>query len=117
MKKYRNFDAAYKQQVVSELESGQRTLSQIAREDRISASLLQRWRKQIREGTLLRDRFTARERQQSKELDWYKKKVAEQAMEIDLLKKIDEYSRRTRRSNGFIVTGRSAEELRKDVRS
>ena len=116
MKKYRNFDAAYKQRVVSELESGQRTLSQIAREDRISASLLQRWRKQIREGTL-RDHFTVRERQQAKELDWYKKKVAEQAMEIDLLKKIDEYSRLMRKSNGFIVTGRSAAELRKDVRS
>jgi hypothetical protein len=42
---------------------------------------LQRWRKQISEGTLLRDRFAARERQQAKELDWYKKKVAEQAME------------------------------------
>ena len=117
MKKYRNFDAAYKQQVVSELESGQRTLSQIAREDRISASLLQRWRKQIREGTLLRDRFTARERQQAKELDWYKKKVGEQTIEIDLLKKIDEYSRHMRKSNGYIVTGRNAAELGKDVRS
>ena len=28
-------------------------------------------------------------------------------MEIDLLKKIDEYSRRMRKSNGFIVTGRN----------
>ena len=52
-----------------------------------------------------------------KENDWYKKKVAEQAMEIDLLKKIDEYSRRMRKSNGFIVTGRNAAELRKDVKS
>jgi transposase-like protein len=116
MKKYRSFDSTYKQRVIGELESGQRTLSQIAREDQISASLLQRWRKQIREGTL-HDHFTSRERQQAKELDWYKKKVAEQAMQIDLLKKIDEYSRRMRKSNGFIVTGRSAAELRKDVRS
>jgi hypothetical protein len=51
-----------------------------------------------------------------RENDWLKKKVAEQAMEIDLLKKIDEYSRRMRRSNGSVVTGRSTES-RKDVRS
>ena len=56
------------------------------------------------EGTLV-DHPSARERQLLKENDWYKKKVAEQAMEIDLLKKTDEYFRTMKRSNGFVVTG------------
>ena len=61
------------------------------------------------------DHPSARERQLMRENDWYKKKVAEQAMEIDLLKKIEEYSARMRKSNGSIVTGRRTES-RKDVK-
>jgi transposase-like protein len=115
MRKYRNFPLEYKQRIVNEIESGQRTRAAAAREEKIACSLIDRWQKQLREGTLV-DRPTARERQLMRENDWYKKKVAEQAMEIDLLKKIDESLARMRRSNGSIVTGRNTE-LRKDVRS
>jgi|BogFormECP12_OM1_1039635.scaffolds.fasta_scaffold20637_1 transposase-like protein len=116
MKKYRHFPLEYKQRIVQEVESGLRSRAAIAREEKIACSLIDRWQKQIREGTMV-DHPSAGERQLMKENDWYKKKVAEQAMEIDLLKKIDEYSRRMRKSNGFIVTGRNAVELRKDVKS
>jgi len=116
MKKYRHFPLEFKQRIVQEVENGLRNRATIAREEKISCSLIDRWQKQFREGTLV-DHPSARERQLLKENDWYKKKVAEQAMEIDLLKKIDEYSRRMRKSNGFIVTGRNAAALRKDVRS
>lgn len=115
MKKYRYFTLEYKQRIVQEIESGLRTKAAIAREEHLSSSLIDRWQKQVHEGTMV-DHPSARERQLMRENDWYKKKVAEQAMEIDLLKKIDEYSARMRRSNGFIVTGLNTE-LRKDVRS
>lgn len=115
MKKYRYFTLEYKQRIVQEIESGLRTKAAIAREEHLSSSLIDRWQKQVHEGTMV-DHPSVRERQLMRENDWYKKKVAEQAMEIDLLKKIDEYSARMRRSNGFIVTGLNTE-LRKDVRS
>jgi transposase-like protein len=115
MKKYRYFTLEYKQRIVQEIESGLRTKAAIAREEHLASSLIDRWQKQIREGTL-RAHPTAQERQMARELDWYKKKVAEQAMEIDLLKKIEEYSARMRRSNGSIVTGLNTES-KKDVRS
>ena len=114
MKKYRYFPLEYKQRIVQEIEAGQRTKAAIAREEHLASSLIDRWQKQVHEGTL-RDHPTQKEHQLARELDWYKKKVAEQAMEIDLLKKIEEYSARMRRSNGSIVTGRSTES-RKDVR-
>jgi transposase-like protein len=115
MKKYRHFSLEFKERIVQEIESGFRSKSAVAREEKLSSSLIDRWQKQFREG-ILRDHPTSQERQLTKELDWYKKKVAEQAMAIDFLKKADEYSRRMRRSNSFIVTGRNAAELRKDVR-
>lgn len=115
MKKYRHFPLEFKQRVLQEIESGSRTKAAVAREEHISGSLIDRWQKQSREG-VLKDHPTSKERQMSRELDWYKKKVAEQAMEIDLLKKIDEYSRRMRSLNGSVVTGRNMGS-RKDVKS
>jgi transposase-like protein len=115
MKKYRHFPLEFKQRIVQEVESGLRSKAAVAREAKIACSLIDHWHKQMREGTLV-DRPSPCDRQLMKENDWLKKKVAEQAMEIDILKKIDEYSRRMRKSNGFIVTGLNTV-LKKDVRS
>jgi transposase-like protein len=114
MKKYRYFPLEYKQRIVQEIESGLRTKAAIAREEHLASSLIDRWQKQVREGTM-QDHPSQKERQLARELDWYKKKVAEQAMEIDLLKKIEEYSARMRRSNSFVVTGPTLAS-RKDVK-
>lgn len=115
MKKYRHYPLDYKQRILSELESGQRSKAQIAREEKISLSLIDRWRKQSFEGKL-RDYPSARERQLEKELDRYKKKVGELTLENDLLKKIADYSARMRKSNGYVVTERNVGQLRKDVK-
>ncbi len=44
----RKFDFEFKQQVVQEIESGQKTLSQAARDYQISASVIQRWRNLVK---------------------------------------------------------------------
>jgi transposase-like protein len=114
MKKYRCYPLEFKQRIVQEIESGQRSVAAVAREEKIASSLIDRWRKQVQAGTMVNHPST-RERQLEKELDRYKKKVGELTLENDLLKKIDEYFRNTKRSNGYIVTGRSMES-RKDVK-
>jgi transposase-like protein len=115
MKKYRHFPREYKQRIVHEIESGLRSRSEIIRDEKIASSLIDRWRKQVQEGTMV-DHPSARDRRLEKELDRYKKKVGELTLENDLLKKIEEYSVRMRKSNGYVVTGRNMES-RKDVRS
>jgi transposase-like protein len=115
MKKYRYFPLEYKQRIVQEIEAGLRTKASVAREEHLASSLIDRWQKQALEGTLKAHPSPA-DRQLMRENDWLKKKVAEQAMEIDLLKKIDEYCRSMRRLNGSIVTGRNTES-RRDVKS
>jgi transposase-like protein len=114
MKKYRHFTLEYKQGIVQEIESGLRSKAAIAREEKLASSLIDRWQEQYRVGTL-KDHPSARERQLEKELDRYKKKVGELTVENDLLKKIDEYCRRMRKSNGYVATGATTA-LRKDVR-
>lgn len=115
MKKYRYFPLEYKQRIVQEIESGLRTKAAIAREEHLASSLIDRWQKQAREGTMVNHPSPA-DRKLMRENDWLKKKVAEQAMEIDILKKIDEFCRNMRRSNGSVVTGKNMES-RRDVKS
>jgi transposase-like protein len=104
MKKYRQYGEDFKRALVAQIESGAMSLSGASREHNISATLIDRWRRQIRENTLT-GRPNAREKHLEKELDRYKKKVGELALEVDFLKKINEYSASLRKSDGLIVTG------------
>jgi len=105
-RKYRHHTLEYKQKIVQEIENNIRSLSAVCRQESLAMTMVERWRQQAREGTL-QDHSTARERQLEKELERYKKKVGELSMEIDLLKKIEEFSLHMRKSNGFIVTGQN----------
>ena len=104
MKKYRHFSEEFKRALVAQVDSGVISKSAAARENDISPSLLDRWQKQINEGTL-QSRPTARERQLERELDRYKKKVGELTIQNELLKKLNETYPSTRKSCGCVVTG------------
>jgi transposase-like protein len=102
MRKYRHFDEEFKRDLIARIDSGVITKSHAAREHNLSSSLVDRWQKQIHEGSL-RSRPSAREKQLERELDLYKKKVGELSVQVD--KKLKEASASTRRLNGYIVTG------------
>jgi transposase-like protein len=104
MKKYRSFTDDFKRSLILQIDSGQISKSGAARENDLSPSLIDRWYKQIHEGTL-RQHPTKRERQLEKELDQYKKKVGELTMQNEALKKIPEFIASLRRSDGCVVTG------------
>ena len=106
VKKYRVFTSEFKSQVVAEVEAG-KSLSAAAREHQLSPGLITQWRSKYRSGEDFKDRPTATEKAQAKELERYKLKVAELTLEIDLLKKLqEELSRRTKRSSGLLVIGK-----------
>lgn len=111
----RQHSLEFKKRIVREIEGGIRSEAVTCREEHLARSLVERWRKQSREGNL-RDHSTTRERQLERELDRYKKKVGELLMENEALKKIDEFLASTRRLNGLIVTERNSG-LKKDVQS
>jgi transposase-like protein len=115
MKKYRHFDEEFKRDLIARIDSGALTGAQACREHNLSPSLVDRWKRQIHEGTL-RPRPSAREKQLERELEQYKKKVGEQAVQIDLLKKIKEFSASMRKSNGYVVTGNPTAPSRKGAK-
>lgn len=115
MKKYRSFNEDFKHSLIGQIDSGAISKSAAGREHNISPSLLDRWQKQIHAGTL-RSIPSAREKQLERELDRYKKKVGELAVQVDLLKKLNETSAISRKSNGYIVTGRNAGPSKRDAK-
>ena len=105
MKKHRHFDEEFKRDLVARIDGGALTKSQAGREHGISPSLIDRWQRQIHEGAM-QSRPSPREKQLERELETYKKKVGELAVQVDLLKKLKDFSASMRRSNGYVVTGK-----------
>lgn len=114
-KKYRHHPLEYKQRLLAEIAGGVRSKAAVCREEHLSESLVDRWQQRAREGTL-QHVPSALERQQAKELDWYKKKVAELTREIDILKKVEVFSALTRRCSSSVITERTLGS-RRDVSS
>lgn len=107
MKKYRSFTDDFKNQLIQEIDSGVISISQAARKHNIAPSLIDRWRKQIHEGSMIHHK-TKQEKQLEKELELYKIKVAELTIANELLKKSNN-SITMKRSNGYIVTPKKSD--------
>lgn len=114
-KQYRHFEDDFKRDLIARIDSGELTKSQAARENNLSGSVIDRWQRQIHEGSM-RVHPNANEKKLLRELDMYKKKVGELTLQIDLLKKLDEDLASMRRSNGYIVTGGNIGRSGKDVK-
>lgn len=103
--KQRRYGNEFKRDLAAQIESGQMTQSQAARQHEISPSLVAKWRQQIREGNLI-DKPSAREKALEKELEQYKKKVGELTLVVDYFKKTLETSRRMKKLDLSVVSSR-----------
>jgi len=106
MKKYRQHTEEFKRTLIERIDKGEITKATAARENNLSPALLDRWREQIHEGTMTH-RPSLYEKQLEKELDKFKKKVGELTVQIDLLKKLHTTYPRSKKSAGYIITGRT----------
>jgi len=114
-KQYRRFEDDFKRNLIARIDSGELTKSQAARENNLSASVIDRWQRQIHEGSM-RAHPSVNEKKLMRELDMYKKKVGELTVQIDLLKKLDESLASMKRSSGYIVTGGNTDRSGKDAK-
>jgi transposase-like protein len=114
-KQYRRFEEDFKRNLIARIDSGEITKSQAARESQLSGSVIDRWQRQIHEGSM-RAHPNTNEKKLMRELDMYKKKVGELTLEIDFLKKLDESLASMRKSSGYIVTGGNTERSGKDAK-
>jgi transposase-like protein len=114
MGKNQKYTEEFKYELIGRIDRGEMTKAAASREHNIAPSLIDRWRDKIHNGTMI-SHATAREKQLEKELDKYKKKVGEMTIQIDLLKKINETYPALKKSNGYIVTGKNADQKGQDV--
>ena len=103
-RKRRKFEAGFKKQLVAQIESGQITAAFAARSHDISPTVISYWRKQFQTGELT-EGPTRREKALMKEMEGYKKLLAEAHREIDLLKKQKELTQRRIKFNTSVITG------------
>lgn len=108
----RKFEAAFKRQLVQQIEAGALTRMQAARTHQLSPSLIDRWRKQFLEQRLV-DRPSTRERQLETENEKLKAKVGELVMQNDQLKKMQDYAQRLRNADTSVITAKNLAQFRK----
>lgn len=105
-KQRRKFTTGFKQQVVTDVESGVMSLSEAARRHQVSAGVINRWRAKFREGGLM-DSPSVRERALEKENRELKEKLGELYLQVEHLKKLEDWTRRRRSVNTSVVTAKS----------
>ncbi len=115
-KQRRKFEAGFKQQIVAEVESGLLSASAASRKHQISASVIDRWRHQAREGTL-QGSPSSREKALERENRELKEKLAELYLENAQLKKLEDWLRQKRSGATSVITAPSLARSPKDSKS
>ena len=110
----RKFDIEFKKQIIETIDSGHKTLTETAREHQISAGLLVKWRRQLREGSLVAGP-SSREKALEAELAKYRELCGKQAFENDWLKKMLEFSKRLKSESSSVVTSANWSPSKKDA--
>ena len=110
VKQRRTFEAGFKQQIVQEVESGLLTVSSASRKHQISASVIDRWRRQVRQGEF-QAAPSVRETLLERENHALKEKLADLYLEVDHLKKLGDWLRRHKSLSTSVVTAESLARL------
>lgn len=108
----RKFSLEFKQQVIQEIGSGQKSLSQAAREYQVSAQVIVRWRQQAQQQQLTATP-SAREKTLQAENQRLKAKVGELVMQVDFLKNYQAYVQRQKNVDTSVISGRNLDQFRK----
>lgn len=115
-KQRRQFETGFKQQIVSEIESGALSVNAASRKYQISGSVIDRWRRQARQAGLeaspsVREKALERENRELKE------KLGELYLENTQLKKLGDWLRQRRSVSTSVITAQSLARSAKDSKS
>jgi transposase-like protein len=115
-KQRRKFETGFKQQIIQEVESGLLSVSAASRKYQIAGSVIDRWRRQARQGGLesgpsIRERGLERENRELKE------KLAELYLETEHLKKLGDWLRRRKSASTSVITAENLPRLPKGSKS
>ena len=111
----RKFETEFKRQLIAQIDAGQTTIGQAARDHQISRSVIERWRVQYRTNRLV-DRPSSRERQLEAENEKLRAKVGELVMQMDYLKKLQAWVQQRKNADTSIITAKNWDQFRKPAK-
>jgi transposase-like protein len=111
----RKYETEFKRQLIAQIEAGQVTAQQAAREHQLSRSLIEYWREQYRNNALV-DRPSKRERQLEAENERLKAKIGDLVMEMDHIKKWQAWVQRKRNADTSVITAKNLDQFRKPAK-
>ena len=111
----RKFEIDFKRQLVEQIEAGNLSMAQAARDYQLAHSVLERWRAQYRNNTLTAG-LSARERQLEAENEKLKAKVGDLVMQMEHLKKLQTWVQQQRNADTSVITAKNSDRLRKPAR-
>lgn len=115
-KQRRKFETGFKRQIIQEVESGLLSVSAASRKYQIAGSVIDRWRRQARQGEL-ESGPSGRERGLERENRALKEKLAELYLENEHLKKLGDWLRRHKSASTSVITAENLPRLPKGSRS
>ena len=115
-KQRRKFETGFKQQIIQEVESGLLSVSAASRKYQISGSVIDRWRRQAKQGGLeaapsVREKLLERENRELKE------RLAELYLEVEHLKNLGDWLRRPKSVTTSVITAQSLTRLPRGPKS
>jgi transposase-like protein len=111
----RKYEADFKRQLIAQIEAGQLTAQQAAREHQLSRSLIEYWRKQYHSNGLV-DRPSKRERQLEAENEKLKAKIGDLVMQMDYIKKLQAWVQRNKNADSSVITAKNLDQFRKPAK-
>ena len=111
----RKFEVDFKRQLITQIEAGQLSLAQAARDYQLAHSVLERWRAQYRNNTLT-DSPSTRERQLEAENEKLKAKIGDLVMQMEHLKKLQIWVQQQRNADTSVITAKNLDRFRKPAK-
>jgi transposase-like protein len=111
----RKFETEFKRQLIAEIEAGEITAQQAARKHQLSRSLIEYWRDQYHNNTLV-DRPSKRERQLEAENEKLKAKIGDLVMQMDHIKKLQAWVQRSKSADTSVITAKNWDQFRKPAK-
>jgi transposase-like protein len=111
----RKYETEFKRQLVAQIEAGTLSVRDAARQHQLSRSLIEYWRDQYRNNTLV-DRPSKRERELEAENEKLKAKIGDLVMQMDHIKKLQVWVQRKKNADTSVITAKNWDQFRKPVK-
>lgn len=111
----RKFEAEFKRQLIAQIKAGQLTVREAAREHQLSHSLIEYWRRQYDDNTLV-DRPSKRERQLEAENEKLKATIGDLYTQMEHIKKLQAWVQRKKNADTSVITAQNLDRFRKPAK-